>query len=107
MVASKHPLASRAGVKMLQEGGNAIDAAAATAFALSVVEPHMSSLGGVGWIVVRLADGETGIILGMGKAPLKATPDMFELESDTDRTFGKSKTTLTCMDIEPCWFPVC
>jgi gamma-glutamyltranspeptidase/glutathione hydrolase len=82
MVVSKHPLASRAGVEILEKGGNAIDAAAATGFALMVVEPHMSTLGGVGWIVVRLADGDTDIILGAGKAPLKATPDMFELEPE-------------------------
>jgi len=66
----------------LKKGGNAIDAAVATGFVLTVVKPSSNSIGGVNWIVVRLADGETAIILGAGKAPMKAAPDMYELEPE-------------------------
>ena len=77
MVASVHELASRAGVEMMQAGGNAVDAAVATGFALAVVHPQAGNLGGGGFMLIRMADGPTRFIDYREKAPAAATADMY------------------------------
>lgn len=78
MVSSQHPLASEVGRSILEKGGNAVDAAVATAFAIGVVEPYHSGIGGGSFIVIRNAEsGETIAIDAREKAPMAATRDMF------------------------------
>ena len=77
MVASVHELASRAGVEMLRSGGNAVDAAVATGFALAVVHPQAGNLGGGGFLLLRNATGETHFIDFREKAPAAATENMY------------------------------
>ncbi len=74
---SSHPLASEIGQKVLEEGGNAIDAAVAMGFALAVVHPAAGNIGGGGFAVIHLANGENVALDFREKAPLKATRDMF------------------------------
>ena len=78
MVAAAHPLAAQAGVDVMKAGGNAIDAAIATALTLNVVEPNASGLGGGGFMVIRFAKtGDVAVIDYREKAPLSATRDMY------------------------------
>lgn len=81
MVSSAHVLASQAGVEIMKKGGNAIDAAAATALALHVVEPYNIGIGGGGFITVRFAKtGEVVFLDFREVAPASATKDMFASE---------------------------
>ena len=78
MVCSGHPLASQAGVGLLQRGGNFADAALATAAALNVVEPLMSGVGGDGFIMVYRQDADrVEVCNGTGAAPYAATRELY------------------------------
>jgi gamma-glutamyltranspeptidase / glutathione hydrolase len=77
MVVSNHPLASAAGMEMLAAGGNAVDAAVATQFALTVVEPMMVGLVGGTTCHIRLSDGSHRIMDGMSAVPKAGHPDMY------------------------------
>jgi len=77
MVVSDNAEASQVGVDILKQGGNAIDAAVATAFALAVTHPQAGNIGGGGFIVFMDGAGKTTAIDFREKAPLLATPDMF------------------------------
>ena len=77
LVVSAHQKASEVGVEILKAGGNAVDAAAATGFALAVVYPVAGNLGGGGFMVIRQADGRATTIDFREKAPMAATRDMY------------------------------
>jgi gamma-glutamyltranspeptidase / glutathione hydrolase len=78
VVAVSHPAAAAAGARMLAQGGNAIDAAAAVQFALNVVEPQSSGIGGGGFMMIHLAkSNETFIVDSRERAPAAASADMF------------------------------
>lgn len=83
IVVSVHELASQAGVQIMREGGNAVDAAVATGFALAVVHPAAGNLGGGGFMLVRMSDSKTHFIDFREKAPATATPNMY-LDSQGD-----------------------
>src|SRR5579884_2621904 len=77
-VAANHPLAAQAGLLALRAGGNAVDAAVATAAALAVVEPMMSGLGGDAFYhVFDAASGRARVFNGTGAAPRAATPERY------------------------------
>lgn len=77
IVVSSHPEASSIGAEILRKGGNAVDAAVATEFALAVSFPFAGNIGGGGFMVIRLADGKTDVIDYREKAPALASRNMF------------------------------
>lgn len=77
MVVSAHPESSRIGIAVLKKGGNAVDAAVATEFALAVCYPEAGNIGGGGFMLIREADGITDVIDYREKAPLKASNNMY------------------------------
>lgn len=90
MVVTNHPLASAAGAQMLLAGGNAIDAAVASLFALTVAEPMMVGILGGGLSHIRLADGRHVVIDNLSTAPGHATAEMYDCLSDE---IGKQRDT--------------
>ena len=77
MVVTVHSIASQVGSDILQSGGNAVDAAVATGFALAVVHPPAGNIGGGGFMLIRMADGKTHFLDYREKAPAAATRDMY------------------------------
>jgi gamma-glutamyltranspeptidase/glutathione hydrolase len=77
IVVSVHELASQVGVEAMQAGGNAVDAAVATGFALAVVHPPAGNIGGGGFMLIRMADGKTHFLDYREKAPAAATREMY------------------------------
>ena len=77
LVVSTSALASDAGASILRKGGNAVDAAVATAFALAVTHPTAGNIGGGGFMIVRRPSGKTAAFDYREKAPLKSTPGMY------------------------------
>jgi gamma-glutamyltranspeptidase/glutathione hydrolase len=91
MVVSDEEMADEAGIAILKEGGNAVDAAAAVGFALAVVEPAAGNIGGGGFMLVRLADGKTGFVDYREEAPQKSSRNMYQLP---DGTFDPEGSTV-------------
>src|SRR5271156_7052872 len=78
MIAAEHPLAADAGVKILKAGGNAVDAAVATALAVGVVNPSSCGIGGGGFMLIYMAKAKAFYALDYREtAPLQSRPDMY------------------------------
>jgi hypothetical protein len=77
VVASSSAIASKVGVEILKKGGNAVDAAVATAFAMAVTWPTAGNIGGGGFLIYHGVDGETAAFDFREKAPLAATKTMY------------------------------
>ena len=91
MVSSAHPLASAIGLDVMKKGGNAIDAAIATHFALAVVYPQAGNIGGGGFAVIRMNDGTASSLDFREKAPSKAYRNMY-LNADGQQIVKKLST---------------
>ena len=88
MVVSSIPDASRAGARILEQGGNAVDAAVATAFALGVGDPFFSGIGGLSYILIHLSNGRDVAIDGSVRAPITVVPGELELLKERGDLYG-------------------
>lgn len=89
MVVTSEPLASRAGLEILQKGGNAVDAAVAVGFALAVTYPFAGNIGGGGFMLIRMANGQATMVDYREEAPGAALPNMY-LDSKGEVIPGRS-----------------
>ncbi|HZX70716.1 MAG TPA: gamma-glutamyltransferase [Rhodanobacter sp.] len=96
MVVSAQHLATEAGVNILKQGGNAVDAAVAVGYALAVVHPCCGNIGGGGFMLVHLASGKSVFLDFREKAPLKASATMYQ---DADGNVIKGKSTGTWLGV--------
>ncbi|MBB5718683.1 gamma-glutamyltranspeptidase/glutathione hydrolase [Stakelama sediminis] len=96
MVVTAQHLATDVGVKILREGGNAVDAAVAVGYALAVVHPCCGNIGGGGFMVIHLADGQNLFLDFREKAPLKATATLFQ---DDKGNVVKGRSTGTYLGV--------
>ncbi len=90
IVATVHPLASEAGVRAFERGGNAIDAAVAAALTLGVVDGHNSGIGGGCFMLIRTATGSFVALDGREKAPVGASRDMFVRNGKADPALSQT-----------------
>ena len=90
VVSSIHPIASEIGINILNENGNAIDAAIGTGLALGVLDQFNSGLGGGAFIMIRLSNGEIFSIDGREKAPGKATRNMYNIDGKTNLYYSQN-----------------
>jgi gamma-glutamyltranspeptidase / glutathione hydrolase len=96
MVVSAQHLATRVGVEILKQGGNAVDAAVAVGYALAVVHPCCGNIGGGGFMTLHLKDGRNLFLNFREKAPLKATPTMFQ---DAEGNVVRNRSTETYLGV--------
>ena len=94
MVSSAHPLASKVGIDVLKKGGNVFDAAIAVHFALSVVYPSAGNLGGGGFAVYRLNNGDVGTLDFREKAPKLSFRNMYLKEENGELIVDDNKSKL-------------
>jgi gamma-glutamyltranspeptidase/glutathione hydrolase len=88
MVATSHPLAAQTGIRVMQTGGNAADAAVAAAAVLGVVEPHMTGIGGDAFALVQF-DGDYTALNGSGRAPAGVDIDEYRERTNADTPEGE------------------
>jgi len=98
MVVCAHAEASKVGIEILKKGGNAVDAAVAVQFALAVVYPNAGNIGGGGFMVLRLNDGEINSLDFREKAPMKASRDMY-LDKDENIIPNSSREGLLSVGV--------
>jgi gamma-glutamyltranspeptidase/glutathione hydrolase len=92
VVAAAKPEASQVGIEILRMGGNAVDAAVATGFALGVLEPNANGIGGGGFMIIKMANMKDAVVIDFRPtAPAAATPDIYQLD-ERGRPVGNAST---------------